>query len=458
MNTKVKEFLTSVSMPQTIASQTVNTVQTSQVDSMASECITIDESKGFWSKLKAFIGPGLLVAVGYMDPGNWATDIAGGSQFGYSLLSVIGLSSIFAMILQYLALKLGIVTGHDLAQACRESYSKGVTIFLWVLCEIAIIATDLAEIIGAALAINLLFNIPLSIGVLITIADVMLLLLLQHKGFQALERTVGGIIFIIILCFGYEILLSQPDIAQLSKGFIPSAQIVTNPSMLYIAIGILGATVMPHNLYLHSSVAKMRKFSDTEKGKKEAIRFASIDSTGSLFIAFLINASILIVAAAAFHFSGNHTVADIGDAYHLLDPLLGAKWAAIVFGIALLASGLNATLTGTLAGQIVMEGFLNLRLKPWLRRLVTRGIAIIPALWVAFLYGERGTAQLLVFSQVVLSLQLSFAVVPLVIFTSSKAKMGKFVNSPLLTTITWIVASIIIVLNLYLLFQVLFEI
>jgi len=388
-----------------------------------------------------------------MDPGNWATDIAGGSQFGYKLLSVILISNLFAMLLQHLSLKLGIATGRDLAQACRDSYSRPVSLLLWALAEIAIAATDLAEVIGSAIALNLLFGMPLPLGVALTVLDVFLLLFLQKKGFRVIESIVGVLILIILVGFGYEMLLAQPDVRAILGGLVPRTEVVTTPGMLYIAIGILGATVMPHNLYLHSSIVQTRNFARTDEGRKQAIRFATIDSTASLSLAFFINAAILILAAATFHFSGNQQVADINDAYKLLDPLLGATAASIVFGVALLASGQNSTLTGTIAGQIVMEGFIHLKLKPWVRRLVTRLVAVVPAMIVAILYGERGTAELLVLSQVILSLQLSFAVVPLVRFTSDRLKMGRFVN-PLWVTITsWIVAVVIIALNGYLLWN-----
>ncbi|GAB4037399.1 Nramp family divalent metal transporter [Spirosoma gilvum] len=396
-----------------------------------------------------------MVAVGYMDPGNWATDIAGGARFGYQLLSVVLISNLFAILLQHLSLKLGIATGRDLAQACRDHFSRPVGIGLWLLAEIAIAACDLAEVIGSAIALNLLFGLPLTIGVLITALDALLLLYLQNKGFQILERIVGGLIFLIVACFGYELIVSQPVMADVVAGLVPHSAIVTDPSMLYIAIGILGATVMPHNLYLHSSIVQTRNFGRNDAGRKSAIKFATIDSTVSLFLAFFINAAILILSAAAFHFSGNQQVADIADAHRLLDPVLGVKLAGILFAVALLASGQNSTLTGTLAGQIVMEGFLNLRLKPWVRRLVTRLVAIIPALIVAILYGERGTAELLVLSQVILSLQLSFAVVPLVQFTSDKTKMGRFVNPGWLKLLSWTVALIIMGLNGYLLWDTL---
>lgn len=419
--------------------------------------INIPKNAGFWRKLFAFAGPGLMIAVGYMDPGNWATDIAGGAQFGYTLLSVILISNLFAMILQHLSLKLGIVAERDLAQACRDHFSPKVNFVLWIFCEIAIAACDLAEVIGSAIALNLLFGIPLTWGVVITVIDVFLILFLQSKGFRIIESIIAGLIFIILGCFIYEIILSRPDIFPILSGLVPQKEIVVNPSMLYIAIGILGATVMPHNLYLHSSIIQTRNYNRTDEGKKEAIKFATIDSTLSLFIAFFINAAILIVAAATFHTTGNHEIADIHDAHKMLTPLLGTTLASIVFAIALLASGQNSTLTGTLAGQIVMEGFLNIRLKPWLRRLITRLIAVIPALIVTILYGEKGTTDLLVLSQVILSMQLSFAVVPLVMFTSSKLKMGEFVNKPWLKISAWVISVIIIILNLYLLYQTFFE-
>jgi manganese transport protein len=415
--------------------------------------VAVPKDKGFFRTLAAYMGPGLMIAVGYMDPGNWATDIAGGARYGYKLLSVVLISNLFAILLQHLSLKLGIATGRDLAQACRDHFSRPVAIGLWLLAEIAIAATDLAEVIGSAIALNLLFGLPLTVGILITALDVLLLLFLQNKGFQLIERIVASLIFLIIGCFGYELLVSKPDMAGVVSGLLPRSEIITNPGMLYIAIGILGATVMPHNLYLHSSIVQTRDFSRDDVGRKSAIKFATIDSTVSLFLAFFINAAILVLSAAAFHFSGNQQVADISDAHRLLDPVLGVKLAGILFAVALLASGQNSTLTGTLAGQIVMEGFLNLRIKPWIRRLFTRLVAIIPALVVAVLYGERGTSELLVLSQVILSLQLSFAVVPLVQFTSDKVKMGRFVNPAWVKVTAWVVAVIIIGLNGYLLWD-----
>ena len=406
----------------------------------------------FFRKLLAFAGPGYLVAVGYMDPGNWATDLAGGSRFGYTLLSVVLLSNIMAVLLQGLASKLGIVTGRDLAQACRDHYSRPVSIGLWILCEIAIAACDLAEVIGSAIALNLLFHIPVAVGVLVTGLDVLLLLALQNRGVRVLEALVITLIATIGMCFLFEIILSRPDMTAVAKGFLPTRGIVFDHEMLYVAIAILGATVMPHNLYLHSSIVQTRRYAETTAGKREAVRFAFLDSTIALSFAFFVNASILIVASATFHTSGHAEVAEIQDAFKLLTPLLGAG-ASGAFAVALLASGQNSTLTGTLAGQIVMEGFLNIRLRPWLRRLITRLIAIVPAALVAIFYGESGTAKLLILSQVILSLQLSFAVVPLVLFTSDRAKMGSFVNPGWLKFIAWTTALVIAALNAWLLVQ-----
>jgi manganese transport protein len=407
---------------------------------------------GKWRKMLAFAGPGYLVAVGYMDPGNWATDLAGGSRFGYTLLSVILISNLMAVLLQGLASKLGIVTGRDLAQACRDHYSTPVVWGLWFLCEIAIAACDLAEVIGSAIALNLLFGIALPVGVAITALDVLLLLYLQNKGVRILEALVITLVATVGICFGFELFLARPDVGEVLKGFIPTAGVIADREKLYIAIGILGATVMPHNLYLHSSIVQTRRYEQTAEGKKEAVRYAFVDSTIALSFALFINAAILIVAAATFHSSGNSAVAEIQDAYKLLTPLLGAG-ASTMFALALLASGQNSTLTGTLAGQIVMEGFLNIRLRPWLRRLITRLIAIIPAVIVSIMYGESGTAKLLILSQVILSLQLSFAVFPLVMFTSDKLKMGEFVNPVWLKVMAFVVATVIASLNVWLLFQ-----
>ena len=408
---------------------------------------------GWFRKMVAFAGPGYLVAVGYMDPGNWATDLAGGSKYGYTLLSVILISNLMAILLQGLSCKLGIVTGRDLAQACRDHYSRPVSFALWVLCEIAIAACDLAEVIGTAIALNLLFGIPLTWGILITAADVLIILMLQQRGFRMLEALVITLVATVGACFLFEIIISRPDMAGIAAGFVPSSSILTDPGQLYIAIGILGATVMPHNLYLHSSIVQTRRYDETVAGKQEAVKYAFIDSTIALTIALFINAAILIVAAATFHTSGNTEVAEIQDAYKLLTPLLGVGAASTVFALALLASGQNSTLTGTLAGQIVMEGFLDIRLQPWLRRLITRAIAIVPAVIVSVIYGDSGTAKLLILSQVILSLQLSFAVFPLVMFTSDKLKMGDFVNPRWLKVLAWCVASVIATLNVWLLFQ-----
>jgi manganese transport protein len=413
--------------------------------------VLVPRGVSFWRKALAFAGPGYMVAVGYMDPGNWATDLAGGARFGYTLLSVILISNLMAILLQALALKLGIVTGRDLAQACRDHYSRPVSFVLWVLCEIAIAACDLAEVIGSAIALNLLFGIPLVWGVCLTALDVLLILLLQNKGFRYLEAFVIALVATIGVCFAVELVMARPAIAEMLGGLVPRTEIVTNPAMLYIAIGILGATVMPHNLYLHSSIVQTRKVLPDDASRREAIRFATLDSTVALLFAFFINAAILILAAATFHQTGHQAVADIGDAYRLLTPLLGTTFASTLFAVALLASGQNSTITGTLAGQIVMEGFLDIRLPAWVRRLISRLIAIIPAVIVTALYGEHGAGSLLILSQVILSLQLTFAVIPLVYFTSQRRKMGAFVNSPVLAGTAWAVALIIVALNAWLL-------
>ena len=414
--------------------------------------VDIAGGAGFFRKLLAFAGPGYLVAVGYMDPGNWASDLAGGSSFGYALLSVILLSNLMAVLLQGLASKLGIVTGRDLAQACRDHYSRGTTFILWIFCEIAIAACDLAEVIGSAIALNLLFGLSLPVGVLLTGLDVLILLTLQNRGVRVLEALVITLIATIGLCFLFEIILAKPNVAAVAKGFIPTTSIITNREMLYVAIAILGATVMPHNLYLHSSIVQTRRYQESSEGRAEAVKFAFVDSTIALSLAFFINASILIIAAATFHTSGHSDVAEIQDAHKLLTPLLGAG-ASTAFALALLASGQNSTLTGTLAGQIVMEGFLNIRIRPWMRRLITRLIAIVPAAIVAIFYGESGTAQLLILSQVILSLQLSFAVFPLVAFTSDREKMGKFANPGWVKLLAWTTAFVIAGLNAWLLLQ-----
>jgi len=425
----------------------------SQVPSLpeSHRTVPIQAGIGWFKKVLAFAGPGYLVAVGYMDPGNWATDIGGGAKFGYTLLSVILISNVMAMILQALSAKLGIVTGRDLAQACRESYSRPVAIGLWVVCEIAIAACDLAEVLGSAVALKLLFGLPLLAGVLITALDVLIVLALQGRGFRLIEAFVITLIASIALCFAYEIFFAQPIWREAAVGFIPRVEILRNREMLYIAIGILGATVMPHNLYLHSSIVQTRAFATDAGGKREAIRYATLDSTLALGFALFVNAAILVLGAAAFHTRGLHNVAEIADAYKLLTPVLGASFASTLFACALLASGQNSTLTGTLAGQIVMEGFLNLRLKPWLRRLITRSIAIIPAVIVIGFYGEGRVTSLLILSQVVLSFQLPFAVIPLVQFTNSRAKMGAFANSRFTSILAWTVAAAILGFNFELL-------
>ena len=415
--------------------------------------IVVPTTASFWRKLLAFSGPGFLVAVGYMDPGNWATDLAGGAKFGYALLFIVMLSNFMAILLQHLCIKLGVATGRDLAQACRDHYSTPTVWFLWILCEIAISACDLAEVVGSAIALQLLFGIPLVWGCVITCLDVLAVLYLQNKGFRYMEALVITLIATIGSCFAAELIFSKPSFVGVMLGFAPSPHIVTNQAMLYIAIGIIGATVMPHNLYLHSSIVQTRKFEQTPEGKREAIKYASIDSAGALMFALFINAAILILAASAFHWSGHENVAQIQDAYKLLSPLLGVSFASALFAIALLASGQNSTLTGTLAGQIVMEGFLHIRLRPWLRRLITRALAIVPAVLVIGVFGESKTTQLLIASQVVLSMQLGFAVWPLMRFTDERAKMGEFANRLWLKILGWATAAIIIVLNVKLLFD-----
>src|SRR6516165_10800783 len=408
---------------------------------------------GILRKLLAFSGPGYLVAVGYMDPGNWATDLAGGSQFYYTLLSVVIISSLMAMFLQHLSLKLGVVTGRDLAQACRDHFHPAVNFVLWAGCEIAIAACDLAEVIGSAIALNLLFGLPLVWGVCLTACDILAVLYLQNRGFRLIEALVLALIGVITVSFGIQLVLSKPDFGAMALGCLPSPQILHNRDMIYVAIGILGATVMPHNLYLHSAIAQTRHYPLTVQGKREAIFFGTIDSTVALLFALFINAAILIVAGASFYQSGHHEVAEIQDAYKLLSPLLGVGAASTLFAVALLASGQNSTLTGTLAGQVVMEGFLHLRLPPVLRRLITRLLAIVPAVIVTALMGSSGTAQLLILSQVILSLMLSFAVVPLVMFTSDKLKMGEFTNPLWMKISGWVLGIAIAALNAFLLWQ-----
>jgi manganese transport protein len=416
--------------------------------------VSVSQSNRLWRRALGFVGPGFLVAVGYMDPGNWATDLAAGSRYGYTLLFVIMASNLMAILLQSLALKLGIASERDLAQACRERYSRPVNIALWIFAEIAIAACDLAEVIGSAIALQLLFGIPLIAGVIITSLDVLIILLLEHRGFRYIEALIMVLIGTIAVLFGIETVLARPEWGAVLKHLIvPSGEVLYNPEMLYIAISILGATVMPHNLYLHSSIVQTRNYPRTTSGKREAIRLANFDSTIALTLALFINAAILIVAAAVFHRTGHTEVAEIGDAYKLLTPLLGFTGASMMFALALLASGQNSTITGTLAGQVVMEGFLEIRLPNWQRRLITRLVAIVPTVIVTALYGSSGTGKLLVFSQVILSMQLSFAVFPLVHFTSDKASMGPFVNKPWIRVLSWAVAFLIAGLNGWLLLQ-----
>ena len=414
--------------------------------------VRLSRSPVYWRRLMGFLGPGFLIAVGYMDPGNWATDIAGGSRYGYTLLFVIMASNLFAILLQSLSLKLGVATERDLAQICHESFGPKISFVFWFFAEIAIAACDMAEVIGSAIALELLFHIPLFYGVLITSLDVLLILVLQRWGFRYVEALVISLIGTIIAMFGVQMFFSRPDYGQaLHSLFVPSAVIVTNPGMLYIAIGILGATVMPHNLYLHSSIVQSRRYKSTPEGKREAIVMANIDSALALTVALFVNAAILIVAAAVFNRSGHFEVEAIQDAYKLLSPLVGAAGASTLFAVALLASGQNSSITGTLAGQVVMEGFIHIKVAPWLRRLITRSLAIIPTIIVVAFTGEQGTEKLLILSQVILSLQLSFAVVPLVIFTGSRKTMGEFVNSRGLQAVSWLVAVLIAGLNAWLL-------
>lgn len=410
--------------------------------------IAVKKDASKFRRALAFFGPGYLVAVGYMDPGNWATSLAGGSRFGYTLLVVALISNIMAIVLQSLCARLAVASGRDLAQACRDAFPRPVALTLWLLAEVAIIATDIAEVIGTAIGLNLIFGIPLELGVIITALDVFLILYLQRLGFRWLEAFVIGLLGVIALCFAIQIGLADPNWGDVIRGFAPTTEIVTNPEMLYLALGILGATVMPHNLYLHSGIVQTRAYGETLSEKREALRFATIDSTIALMFALLVNASILILAAAAFHATGRTGIAELGEAHSLLAPLLGIAIAPTLFGIALLCCGINSTVTATLAGQIVMEGFLHIRLAPWLRRLITRGIAIIPAAAVTIAYGDSGTAQLLVLTQVVLSLQLSFAVFPLVMLTADRRKMGELVAPRWLTAFSLLIAVAIAGLNI----------
>ena len=407
-----------------------------------------------WRKLLAYAGPGFLVSVGYMDPGNWATDLAGGARFGYTLISVILISNFMAMLVQHLAVKLGVATGRDLAQACRDHYSKRIAIALWILCELAIAAMDLAELLGSAVAIKLLFNIPIVWGCLMTSLDVLLILYLQNRGFRRIEAVIIALVATIGGCFAVEMFIVKPDLWGIAAGVVPRGRIIANPEMLYIAIGIIGATVMPHNLYLHSSIVQTRKHTPDQAGRREAIRYGTLDSCIALTFALFVNGAILVLAAAVFHNTKHSDVADIEDAYRLLSPLLGVTGASLLFALALLASGQSSTITGTLAGQIVMEGFLNIRLRPWVRRLITRGLALVPALIVIGFFGEGATGELLIASQVVLSLQLPFAIVPLIAFTRDKKKMGVFANGPWISVLAWATAGAVIVLNIKLLVDV----
>ncbi len=417
----------------------------------AHRSVLVPADAGFWRKLLAFSGPGFLVAVGYMDPGNWATDLQGGAKFGYTLLSVIMISNLMAILLQHLCIKLGVATGRDLAQACRDHYPRPVVWFLWILCELAIAACDLAEVVGSAIGLQLLFGIPLVWGCAITALDVLIVLLLQHRGFRYIEALVITLILTIGGCFAVELFIAKPDMGGVFAGFIPRLEVLRHSEMLYVATSILGATVMPHNLYLHSSIVQTRKYEQTAGGKREAIKFGTIDSTFALMFALFINAAILILAAAVFHGNGHENVGEIQEAHHLLDGVLGVGFASTLFALALLASGQNSTLTGTLAGQIVMEGFLNIRLRPWLRRLITRGIAIVPAVVVIGIYGEGRSTQLLVASQVCLSMQLGFACWPLMRFTGDRTKMGEFVNPWWIKLVGWSITLVIIGLNVRLL-------
>ncbi len=416
--------------------------------------IHINRSGGMFRRAMAFVGPGYLVSVGYMDPGNWATSIAGGAQFGYTLLTVALMSNIMAIILQSLCARLAIGSGRDLAQACRDAFPKAVSLVLWLFAEIAIIATDIAEVVGTAIGLNLLFGIPLELGVIITALDVFVILGLQKLGFRWIEAFIIALLGVIFVCFFFQIALADPDWRGVILGFAPTVDIVKNPAMLYLALGIIGATVMPHNLYLHSGIVQTRDYGHSLPEKREALKFATIDSTVALMFALLVNASILILAAATFWKTGRTDVAEIGDAHAMLAPLLGSLLAPKLFAISLLACGLNSAVTATLAGQIVMEGFLNIRLPAWLRRLITRMIAIGPAAGVTIYYGTEGTGLLLILSQVILAFQLPFAIVPLVMFTRNKAKMGALVAPTWLTAVAAIIAAIIIALNVKLLYDI----
>ncbi|MFC0906055.1 Nramp family divalent metal transporter [Clostridium sp. MT-14] len=416
--------------------------------------IEIPKGKSFYKKLMAFIGPAYLVSVGYMDPGNWATDIAGGSKFGYNLIWVILISNIMAIFFQTLCARLGIITGKDLAQACRSHYNTAVNYILWILCEIAIVSTDIAEVLGTAIGLNLIFNLPLIYGVIITGFDTLLLLFLDRFGIRKMEAFIIGLIAIIGISFFIEIIISKPDYHGIALGFIPN---LPNKDALFIAIGIIGATIMPHNLYLHSSIVQTRNIERTESGLKQAVKFNNIDSLVALNLAFLVNAAILILAASVFHRSGNYGVDDILKAHKLLEPVLGSTLAPILFGVALIAAGQSSTITGTYAGQIVMEGFIHLRVQPWVRRLITRILAIIPSILTIIYFGDSATGELLIISQVILSLQLAFALIPLIHFVSSKNLMKGFAISKKAQILAWLLSILIIYLNVRLVIETLME-
>ncbi|MBS1090586.1 Nramp family divalent metal transporter [Gluconobacter sp. Dm-74] len=442
-------------MPNTNAPRTPSPAMRPSLPDVFSSIRVPGAEASWFSRFMAFVGPGFMVSVGYMDPGNWATDLQGGARYGYTLLCVIMLSNLMAILLQALSARLGIATGQDLAQACRSHFSPRVNIVLWLACELAIIACDLAEVIGTAVALQLLFGLPLLGGALLSILDALIVLMLMNRGFRYLEAFVIALLGIIALCFGIQLVAAAPPVHSVLAGLLPDPKIVTTPGMLYIAIGIIGATVMPHNLYLHSSIVQTRAYERTPAGRRDAIRWTTWDSTIALTLALFINAAILIVAAAAFHNSGHQDVAEIQDAYRLLSPILGLGIASTLFALALLAAGTNSTITGTLAGQIIMEGFLHLRIPHWARRLLTRGLAIIPVAIVTLIYGNRGVSDLLMASQVILSLQLPFAVIPLVMFVSDRRKMGEFVISMPIRILSWGVAGLILLLNFKLLYDTL---
>jgi manganese transport protein len=415
--------------------------------------VPIPTAGKWWRKFLAYAGPGYLVSVGYMDPGNWATDIAGGSQFGYRLLSVIFLSNLMAIVLQSLCVRLGVATDMDLAQMCRKHFGKKANFALWALCEIAIVACDLAELLGSAIALQLLFHIPLMWGICLTALDVLLLMSLMGKGFRKMEALMITLISTIGICFIAQLCFARPSFTAVMQGYVPSIDILAKPEMLYVAVGILGATVMPHNLYLHSSIVQTRAWAKNTAQRAEAIKYGIIDTVIALFFALGINSAILIVAAAAFHANGHQDVGSIETAYQLLSPVLGVSMASTLFALALLAAGQSSTLTATLAGQIVMEGFLQIQLKPWVRRLITRMLAVIPALLVIGYCGEQQVSSLIIFSQVVLSLQLPFAVIPLVMFTSDRKIMGEFVSPSCLKMAAWSIAAVIVGVNGWLLWH-----